>query len=81
MRAAVGTPATFDVVVPTIGRPSLTTLLEALAAGRGPAPARVLLVDDRGKGAGGAEPLLGDGPPAALAPSLEVLAGAGRGPA
>jgi histidinol-phosphate phosphatase family protein len=38
---------TVDVVVPTLGRPSLAPLLAALAAGRGPRPRSVLLVDDR----------------------------------
>ena len=37
----------FDVVVPTIGRPSLLTMLDALLAGPGPLPDQVLLVDDR----------------------------------
>ncbi len=35
------------VVVPTIGRPSLQALLEALANGDGPVPAAVIVVDDR----------------------------------
>ncbi|HET8789438.1 MAG TPA: glycosyltransferase, partial [Actinomycetes bacterium] len=39
---------TFDVVVPTVGRDSLRRLLTALAEGTGPAPGRVLVVDDRG---------------------------------
>lgn len=39
---------TFDVVVPTAGRDSLRRLLTALAEGTGPAPGRVLVVDDRG---------------------------------
>ncbi|HEV2871772.1 MAG TPA: hypothetical protein VG409_10150 [Actinomycetota bacterium] len=38
---------TFDVVVPSVGRDSLRLLLEALAAAEGPAPGRVLVVDDR----------------------------------
>ena len=37
----------YDVVIPTTGRPSLAALLPALAAGYGPLPGRVLLVDDR----------------------------------
>jgi histidinol-phosphate phosphatase family protein len=40
-------PVQFDVVIPTIGRPSLVTLLEALAAARGPRPAQLIVVDDR----------------------------------
>ncbi len=35
------------VVVPTVGRPSLATLLEALAAADGPRPEAVVVVDDR----------------------------------
>ena len=37
----------YDVVVPTAGRPSLTRCLEGLAAGDGPLPERVVVVDDR----------------------------------
>src|SRR3954453_17936426 len=39
------------VVVPTIGRPSLDVLLDALATGTGPRPAELLIVDDRPSGA------------------------------
>jgi histidinol-phosphate phosphatase family protein len=38
---------TYDVVIPTAGRPSLAALLAGLAAGDGPAPERVIVVDDR----------------------------------
>ena len=38
---------TYDVVVPTIGRPSLARLLRSLAAAHGPLPGRVFVVDDR----------------------------------
>ena len=38
---------TYDVVVPTIGRPSLAALLASLAAAEGPLPGRVFVVDDR----------------------------------
>jgi histidinol-phosphate phosphatase family protein len=62
-----GLNAVADVVVPTVGRPSLSTLLDALAQ----FPGRVLVVDDRPdpKGAltGGAD--------------VEVLLSGGRGPA
>lgn len=37
----------YTVVVPTLGRPSLGALLESLAAASGPAPAGVIVVDDR----------------------------------
>jgi hypothetical protein len=39
--------ATFDVVVPTTGGPSLAAALTALASGSGPLPERVILVDER----------------------------------
>src|SRR4051812_19130369 len=38
------------VVVPTIGRPSLDVLLDALAGASGPRPAELVLVDDRPTG-------------------------------
>src|SRR3954467_4833156 len=38
------------VVVPTIGRPSLDVLLDALATASGPRPAELVLVDDRPTG-------------------------------
>jgi histidinol-phosphate phosphatase family protein len=66
-----GTPR-YDVVVPTVGRPSLQALLDALAAAEGPRPERVLLVYD---GAGPPELPTVDGLPS------EVLLGPGRGPA
>jgi len=63
-----------DVVVPTSGRASLRALLDGLAAGPGPWPGRVILVDDRRRGR---DPL----PlPGLLAPVI-VLRGPGRGPA
>jgi glycosyltransferase involved in cell wall biosynthesis len=37
----------FDIVVPTVGRPSLLSLLEALDQGAGPLPGTIYLVDDR----------------------------------
>jgi histidinol-phosphate phosphatase family protein len=64
----------YSVVVPTVGRPSLRPLLAALAAaGRGPAPAAVLVVDDR---PAPVKPL--DLP---AWPLLQVLPGPARGPA
>src|SRR3954454_16293596 len=39
-----------SVVVPTIGRPSLDVLLDALATAAGPRPAELVLVDDRPTG-------------------------------
>ena len=41
--------AAFDVVVPTTGRTSLRTLLEALRDGHGPHPSRIVVVDDRAR--------------------------------
>lgn len=38
---------TFDVVIPSAGRPELEPLLVALACGTGPQPASVVVVDDR----------------------------------
>lgn len=38
---------TYDVVVPTAGRPSLDALLRALRQARGPRPGRVIVVEDR----------------------------------
>src|SRR3954463_15802385 len=65
---------TCTVVVPTIGRPSLDVLLDALAAGAGPRPAEIVLVDDRPSGA----PLQ---PERAGLPPVRVVRTGGRGPA
>ena len=81
MTAPAGPHPSFDVVVPTIGRPSLCALVDALVAARGPRPGRVLLVDDRDGDARRREPLLAREPAPYLAGTLEVLRGAGRGPA
>jgi histidinol-phosphate phosphatase family protein len=67
-----------DLVIPTLGRPSLAHLLEALAAGPAAFPGRILLVDDRRDAS---SPLLDDEVPAELAGRVEVLRGGGRGPA
>ena len=55
-----------EIVVPTVGRPSLGRLLDAL---RGEGLARVIVVDDRA----GGTPL--------DAPGARVIRGPGRGPA
>src|SRR4051812_46882121 len=62
------------VVVPTIGRPSLAMLLDALSAASGPRPAELLVVDDRPAG----EPLhvQRDG-----LPPVRVVRTGGGGPA
>jgi histidinol-phosphate phosphatase family protein len=61
--------------VPTLGRPSLTDLLESLAASDGPLPGSIVLVDDRRDR--GAMPSV----PPLLAPLVTVRRGGGRGPA
>lgn len=62
------------IVVPTIGRPSLDVLLDALAAADGPRPAEIVLVDDRPAG----EPLRPDRPGL---PPVRVVRTGGGGPA
>lgn len=69
----------YDVVVPTVGRPELRTLLCALAVQRGPLPDCVIVVDDR---RGDPPAQLSTGPAArALGSRLCIQRGAGRGPA
>src|SRR3954449_9469573 len=63
-----------SVVVPTIGRPSLDVLLDALAAAAGPRPAELILVDDRPTGS----PLRPERPGL---PSVRVVRTGGGGPA
>jgi len=72
------TAVRYDVVVPTAGRESLAALLPALAAGDGPLPERVLLVDDRRVPE---TPLAGPRHLGALSGRVQVVAGPGRGPA
>jgi HAD superfamily hydrolase (TIGR01662 family) len=68
-------PALTTVVIPTVGRPSLRVLLEALDDGTARVTAPVLVVDDRPEGS--SLPLaLGD-----LRLDLTVLSCGGRGPA
>ncbi|MER7461219.1 glycosyltransferase [Micromonospora sp. NPDC126480] len=65
-----------SVVVPTLGRPSLAVLLDALAAQAGELPdPEILLVDDRGGEAGELAV------PGALSAYTKVLTGSGAGPA
>jgi hypothetical protein len=78
----------YDVVVPTVGRPSLGATLAGLAAGPGPLPGRVLLVDDRPGGGrpGGGRPGLEPGPLRFVVPPLldgliTVVPGRATGPA
>lgn len=67
-----------SIVVPTVGRPSLATLLDALAPGDGvlPMPLELILVDDRPDRSG---PLVAV--PPALAPVTTVVPGRAAGPA
>jgi len=67
----------YDVVVPTLGRPSLAALLGSLAAAAGPLPERIVLVDDRAR----ADAALEAAVPGELDGRVTVLAGGGRGPA
>jgi len=69
--------ARYAVVVPTVGRPSLLTLLDSLVSQPGPLPTEVVVVDDRPV----AEPPLTV--PAAMRDRLRVrvVLGCGRGPA
>jgi histidinol-phosphate phosphatase family protein len=68
----------YEVVVPTAGRPCLRALLPALAAGDGPLPDRVLLVDDRRERATSLIEPRHLGP---LVSRVHVVEGAARGPA
>jgi len=68
----------YEVVIPTIGRPCVRTLLPALAAGDGALPERVLLVDDR---ADRSVPLVSPRNLGPLIGRVHVLAGPARGPA
>jgi HAD superfamily hydrolase (TIGR01662 family) len=69
-----GEIASSSVVVPTIGRPSLEVLLDALAGAGGPRPAELIVVDDRPCG----PPLAVDRPGL---PPARVLRTGGGGPA
>jgi HAD superfamily hydrolase (TIGR01662 family) len=68
------TRLSYAVVIPTLGRASLSRCLAALAAAPGPAPASVVLVDDR-PGAPGPDLPAPPGLP------LSVIATGGAGPA
>src|SRR4051794_20237300 len=70
----VGGAPSVTVVMPTVGRPSLDVLLDALAAASGPRPAELVVVDDRPTGA----PLTVDRPGL---PPVRVLRTGGGGPA
>lgn len=67
-----------DIVVPTIGRPSLVLLLASIARSEGPRPGRIILVDDRAQPR---EPLAIGTHDADLHARITVVAGRARGPA
>jgi HAD superfamily hydrolase (TIGR01662 family) len=74
MSAVASRTPSFDVVVPTLGRSSLTATLNALFSAEGPMPRQVIVVDDRPH----------PGPPLPLgahAGDVVVLPSGGRGPA
>lgn len=68
----------FDVVVPTVGRPSLLALLRALEEGTGPGPGTIFVVDDR---RGAAVPIDLSKVPASFAARVCVIGSTGKGPA
>ncbi len=88
-------PVEYDVVIPSLVRPSLGTLLESLATQEGPMPREVVVVDDRparrheaGAGHGGDSAVAGDAGQPLTVPSaltdrvaVRILTGFGRGPA
>ncbi|MBD5633461.1 MAG: glycosyltransferase, partial [Candidatus Eremiobacteraeota bacterium] len=67
-----------DIVVPTIGRPSLALLLASLGRARGPRPERIFVVDDRRDSC---TPLALGAHDADLERRIVVLSGRGGGPA
>ncbi|MDQ2865235.1 MAG: glycosyltransferase [Candidatus Eremiobacteraeota bacterium] len=68
----------YSIVVPTIGRESLRTLLDSLERNGGLNAERIVLVDDR---ANAAAPLNLDGIQSRLRDRIEVVRSGGRGPA
>ncbi|MGN6610009.1 MAG: HAD-IIIA family hydrolase [Jatrophihabitans sp.] len=70
--------ADVSVVVPTVGRPSLTALLDALERCSGPRPREIVLVDDRPDAS---TPLLAARPDGWVTALVSVRRSGGRGPA
>ncbi|MDA8392348.1 MAG: glycosyltransferase [Actinomycetota bacterium] len=70
--------ATVDIVVPTIGRPSLEVLIESLFSQVGALPESVVVVDDRRNPS---EPLSVVPPAGEARVPVKVVASGGRGPA
>jgi histidinol-phosphate phosphatase family protein len=77
-RSAAASDLTYDVVVPTMARPSLRRLLAALDGATGLPPRALMLVDDRPDP--DRDGLLAS-VPGGLSARVEVLATGGRGPA
>lgn len=69
--------STTTLVVPTVGRPSLRVLLEALAGGTRPVTEPVVVVDDRPAAEGAGDLAIGD----VDLPGLRVARSGGGGPA
>jgi glycosyltransferase involved in cell wall biosynthesis len=67
----------FDIVIPTVGRPSLASLLRTLDESEGPVPRSIILVDDRRN----ATTPLPVGPAGALSGRVKVVKGTASGPA
>jgi HAD superfamily hydrolase (TIGR01662 family) len=75
---AIAARGDYDIVIPTVGRSSLRTLLMDLALCEGPPPTRVILVDDRPD----KRPALLPAPvPSEISGLLRVLPGKSHGPA
>jgi histidinol-phosphate phosphatase family protein len=66
-----------DIVIPTLGRPSLSRLMASLARARGPLPQRIIIVDDRRD----ARAALDLGAPTTLSERITIVRAGGRGPA
>ncbi len=73
-----GQDVAFDVVIPTVGRPSLATLVRILDRDGGRVPERLIVVDDR---TDRTRPLPLPPMTPALRARLEIVASGGRGPA
>ncbi|OAH12700.1 glycosyltransferase family 2 protein [Streptomyces jeddahensis] len=74
-----GPDPAYAIVIPTLGRPSLSVCLRALATGQGPRPRRIVLVDDRRPPGEPSSPA--DAIPDALRPLVEIVRGRAAGPA
>jgi glycosyltransferase involved in cell wall biosynthesis len=68
----------YDLVIPTIGRPSLLELLRSIEHSEGPLPQRIFIVDDRRDAS---EPLAFEGLDTSLISRITLLRGKAAGPA